>query len=52
MSKESFGPLMPVASVENDDEAIDLINTCDYGLTNAIYTKDYKIAESISKKVN
>ncbi len=51
MQKESFGPLMPVCRVENDDEALDLINSTEYGLTNAIYTKDYKKALEMSKKV-
>lgn len=51
MMKESFGPLMPVCRVENDDEAIDLINGTEYGLTNAIYTKDYKKAAELAKKV-
>jgi acyl-CoA reductase-like NAD-dependent aldehyde dehydrogenase len=51
MHKESFGPLMPICRVENDDEAVDLINGTEYGLTNAIYTKDYKKAIELSKKV-
>jgi acyl-CoA reductase-like NAD-dependent aldehyde dehydrogenase len=51
MRKESFGPLMCVSRVENDDEAIDLINGTEYGLTNAIYTKDYKLAIQLAKKV-
>ncbi len=40
MRKESFGPLMCVSPVDSDDEAIDLINNCEYGLTNAVYSKD------------
>jgi len=51
MRKESFGPLMCVARVENDDEAIDMINETEYGLTNAVYTKDYKKAIQLAKKV-
>jgi acyl-CoA reductase-like NAD-dependent aldehyde dehydrogenase len=52
MQKESFGPLMPVCRVESDDEALDLINATEFGLTNAIYTKDYKQALQLSKKVS
>jgi acyl-CoA reductase-like NAD-dependent aldehyde dehydrogenase len=51
-SNESFGPIMAVARVENDDEAIDLINTSSYGLTNAIYSKDYKRALKLADKLN
>lgn len=52
MSKESFGPIMAVSRVENDEEAIDLINDSEYGLTNAIYSKDYKRASAIGDKLN
>ena len=51
MTKESFGPILPVCKVENDDEAIELINDSEYGLTAAIYTKDYKKAEKMAKRV-
>jgi acyl-CoA reductase-like NAD-dependent aldehyde dehydrogenase len=52
MIKETFGPIIPVARVENDSEAIDLMNNTEFGLTNAIYTKDYKIAADLGSKVN
>jgi len=51
MRRESFGPLLPVCKVESDDEAIELINDCEYGLTSAFYTKDYKKAEKMAKMV-
>lgn len=51
MTKESFGPILPVMKVENDDEAIDLMNDSEYGLTSAIYSKDYKKAEELSRRV-
>ena len=40
MKEESFGPLLPVQSVQDDKEAIDLMNDSDYGLTAAVFTKD------------
>jgi acyl-CoA reductase-like NAD-dependent aldehyde dehydrogenase len=51
MAKESFGPLMPVAKVESDDEAIDLINNSEYGLTAALYSKDYQKATTLASRV-
>ena len=51
MSRESFGPLLPVCSVEDDNEAVTLINNSDFGLTAAIYSKDYHSAEELSKKL-
>ncbi len=49
--RETFGPLVAVAKVENDDEALNIINNSEYGLTSAIYTKDYKNAIELSKRV-
>lgn len=51
MTKESFGPILPVCKVETDDEAIELMNNSEYGLTAAFYTKDYKKAEKMAKRV-
>ena len=50
--RETFGPLIPVARVENDDEALNILNNSEFGLTSAIYTKDYKKATELSKRVN
>jgi acyl-CoA reductase-like NAD-dependent aldehyde dehydrogenase len=49
--RETFGPLVCVARVESDDEAINIINNSEYGLTSAIYTKDYKKATELSRRV-
>jgi len=51
MRKESFGPILPLATVENDDEAIQMINNSEYGLTSAFYTKDFKNAEKMGRRV-
>jgi acyl-CoA reductase-like NAD-dependent aldehyde dehydrogenase len=51
VAKESFGPVLPVIKVENDDEAIDLINSSEYGLTSALYTKDYNKANLLANRV-
>lgn len=52
MRRETFGPVIAIMRVDSDSEAIDLINDTDFGLTNAIYTSDYKTAEAIGHKVN
>jgi acyl-CoA reductase-like NAD-dependent aldehyde dehydrogenase len=46
--EESFGPIIAVAKVKNDDEAIVRMNDNKYGLTNAIYTLDRKRAARIA----
>lgn len=40
MTKETFGPVLPVQAVDGLDEAIALANATDYGLTSSIYTRD------------
>ncbi|KAK4058151.1 hypothetical protein OIO90_000890 [Microbotryomycetes sp. JL221] len=40
MSQETFGPVMGIMKVSNDDEALKLINDSPYGLTASIWTQD------------
>jgi len=51
MRKESFGPVLPVCKVSSDNEAIDFMNDSEFGLTGAVYTKDYKIAEKLCSQL-
>ena len=52
MVDESFGPIIGVCSVENDEEALKLINDTKFGLTAGIYTKDQDRAMSFLEKVH
>ncbi len=38
MSEESFGPVIGIMKVKNDDEAVKLMNDSKYGLTAALWT--------------
>jgi len=40
MSDETFGPIIPVQSVKSDEEAVELMNDNQFGLTASIWTKD------------
>ena len=42
--EEIFGPVLSLITVKNMDDAIDAINSVDYGLSSSIYTKDMKKA--------
>jgi len=45
MREESFGPVMPVAAVSSDEEAIARMNDSDFGLTASVWTRDRERAE-------
>jgi len=48
MVEESFGPIVAIAPVENDDEAVKLINDSPYGLTASVWSSDRARAERIA----
>jgi acyl-CoA reductase-like NAD-dependent aldehyde dehydrogenase len=52
MKEESFGPLIGVMKVKSDEEAIQLMNDCDYGLTASVYSKNIPRAEKILRQVD
>jgi succinate-semialdehyde dehydrogenase/glutarate-semialdehyde dehydrogenase len=40
MCEETFGPVLPIMTFETDDEAVQLANDSDFGLTASVWTKD------------
>jgi len=52
MREESFGPIIGIQEVDDDDEAVAHMNDTDYGLTAAVYTSDGARAERILARVN
>ena len=44
MRDESFGPIIGIQAVADDDAAVDLMNDTEYGLTAGVYTRDEKRA--------
>lgn len=51
MREEIFGPVAPVATFKTIDEAIELANDCDYGLTSSVYTQNLNKAMKITRKL-
>lgn len=48
--KEVFGPVLPMLTFRDLDEAIALANDCEYGLTSSIYTRNISSAlEAVNK---
>lgn len=52
MREESFGPIIGIQKVKDDDEALMLMNDSNYGLTASVYSRDQSRAEKILAHVN
>jgi acyl-CoA reductase-like NAD-dependent aldehyde dehydrogenase len=42
--EETFGPVAPIMTFEDDDEALRIANETQYGLTAAVFTNDLRAA--------
>jgi acyl-CoA reductase-like NAD-dependent aldehyde dehydrogenase len=51
MREESFGPVIGIMRVQNDDEAIALMNDSPYGLTACLWTQDITAAQAIGQQI-
>ena len=52
MKDESFGPVIGIMKVKDDEEAIKLMQDTEYGLTASVYSSDGKRAETILRQIN
>ncbi|KAI9893182.1 MAG: hypothetical protein M1814_000730 [Vezdaea aestivalis] len=51
MKEETFGPVIPVMKVSGDDEAVNLMNDSEFGLTASIWTKDTAKGEQLAELI-
>ncbi len=49
--EETFGPVLPVAPFDTDDEAIRLANDSDFGLAASVWTTNRVRGESMAKRI-
>jgi len=52
MTDESFGPVIGIQKVKDDNEAVLLMKDTPYGLTAAVYSKSYDRAEKVMKQMD
>ncbi len=49
--EEIFGPVLVVIPYDSVDEAVDIANDSDYGLSGAVYASDRELAESVARRI-
>lgn len=52
MVEESFGPVIGIMKVKDDDEALKLMQDTEYGLTAAVYSETWDRAEKILSQID
>ncbi|MBD5633071.1 MAG: aldehyde dehydrogenase family protein [Candidatus Eremiobacteraeota bacterium] len=49
--EEIFGPVAPIATFANDDEAVALANATDYGLSSSVHSKNLDRARAVARRL-
>jgi acyl-CoA reductase-like NAD-dependent aldehyde dehydrogenase len=52
MTEESFGPVVGIARVTGDDEAVARMNDSEFGLTASVWTRDERAATALGARVD
>ena len=51
ITEETFGPVMPIAAFETEDQAVALANASDYGLSAAVFAATLEDAERVGRRL-
>jgi acyl-CoA reductase-like NAD-dependent aldehyde dehydrogenase len=52
MREETFGPVMPIMVVDSEDQAVELANDSEYGLTATVWASKLTRAECVARDLN
>lgn len=52
LNEETFGPIIPIMKVRDQEQAVRLANDCRYGLDGSVFTRDRKKGWSVATKVH
>jgi succinate-semialdehyde dehydrogenase/glutarate-semialdehyde dehydrogenase len=50
--EETFGPIIPIATITHEDQALELVERSEYGLLSAIFTRDLRRALRFAEEVH
>jgi len=48
---EQFGPVIPIMSFENEDDAVERANRTHFGLRASVWTEDHRLAETLADRL-
>ncbi len=51
VSCEQFGPVLPIVSYKNVDQAIEMANNCELGLCSSVWSSDHERALAVARRV-
>jgi acyl-CoA reductase-like NAD-dependent aldehyde dehydrogenase len=51
MREETFGPVLPVAAFDSDDEAVRLANDSEFGLAASVWTRSRERGERLARRI-